>query len=139
MDHIDALGGMDGLRTVLLDFYDRLYADVLVGFFFQPHPKEHLVEMQARFTARALGADVTYDGEPLRTAHDRLPILPGHFDRRHKVLEQVLADHRVPERTARAWLELDASLRPLILKTGSEAREDLLRGDGAPPDPSSSA
>lgn len=128
MEHIEALGGMDGLRTILRDLYDRLYEDVLIGFFFQPHPKEHLVEMQARFTARALGAPVPYDGKPIRAAHEALPILPGHFDRRHRLLQQVLAEHAVPAETAAAWLALDASLRPLVLRTGEQARVALLPG-----------
>lgn len=122
---LDQLGGLDGLRRILADFYDRLYADILIGFFFQPHPKEHLVEMQTRFMGRALGGAVEYTGKPVREAHEALPILPGHFDRRHAILRQVLEDHGVPDEAKRAWLTLDLRLRPLILRTGEEARAAL--------------
>lgn len=117
----EQLGGLDGLRTILADFYDRLYADMLIGFLFQPHPKAHLVEMQARFMGRALGGDVEYDGKPVREAHAELPILPGHFDRRHTILKQTLEDHGVPDEAKRAWISLDLRLRPLILRSGDQA------------------
>jgi hemoglobin len=119
----DALGGLTGMREILRDFYDRLYADVLIGFFFQPFDKAQLVEQQARFMGRALGGDVAYDGKSMRAAHRPLPILPGHFDRRHTVLRQTLLDHGVPDEAREAWLALDQQLRSHVLRTSEDAIE----------------
>jgi len=55
--------------------------------------------------------------------HSKLPLLPGHFDRRHKLLEQTLEEQGVPEEVRRVWLRIDQSLRPSILAAGEDARE----------------
>jgi hypothetical protein len=52
-----------------------------------------------------------------------LPLLPGHFDRRHRLLEQVLGDCGVPADVKRVWLQIDQALRPSVLASAEEARE----------------
>lgn len=111
----EAAGGLDGIRSVVADFYDRLFSDVMVGFFFHGHDKGELTERQTQLVARALGGDVVYEGRPIREAHAGLPILPGHFDRRHRILAETLADHGVDGAARDAWLSFDRRLRPLIL------------------------
>lgn len=120
----EEVGGNARLHEILTDFYDRLFDDALIGFLFQGHDKRHLIEMQAEYLRARLGdADVDYTGEPIRAAHDDLPITVGHFDRRHAILEDVLADWEMPDRVREAWLELDQTLRDLVVRTGEEARE----------------
>jgi hypothetical protein len=48
--------------------------------------------------------------------------LPGHFDRRHRLLEDVLRDERVPEEVSRVWLRIDETLRPSVLLAAQGAR-----------------
>jgi truncated hemoglobin YjbI len=95
----------------------------MVGFLFAGKDKEQLIEHQLWFTARFLGGPSRYTGRSLPDAHAALPLLPGHFDRRHHLLAQALAEHRVPEPVAREWLRVDQSLRTAVLKSGGEARE----------------
>ena len=90
----ERIGG-DSLRAVLVDFYDRVFADVMIGFLFAGKDQQQLVELEWQFTARLLGADVPYRGRPMRAAHARSPILGGHFERRLQILRNTLADHRV--------------------------------------------
>lgn len=118
----DAIGGEDRVRAVLQALYDRLFADPIVGFLFEGKDKQHIVEEQLAFTCRFLGGPHRYAGKPLPEAHAALPLLPGHFDRRHFVLEQVLCEQRVPEEVKREWLRIDASLRSSVLAAGEEAR-----------------
>ncbi len=123
MSLYDELGGEEPLRAILRRLYDRLFDDVMVGFLFAGKDKAALVEHQLWFTARFLGGPSRYEGKSIPDAHARLPLLPGHFDRRHHLLAQTLAECKVPERVAAEWLRVDALLKPAVLKSGEEARE----------------
>ena len=72
------------LRAVLADFYDRVFADVMIGFMFQGKDKQHLIDREYEMTAKMLGAQVAYAGRPMRTAHAAHTIFggwgqPSHF------------------------------------------------------------
>jgi hemoglobin len=120
----DAIGGEEKVLSIIRSLYDQLFADPMVGFLFDGKDKEHIVEQQVAFTCRFLGGPQRYEGKPLPEAHARLPLLPGHFDRRHHLLAQVLDRHGVPDEAKQAWLRIDASLRPSVLAAGNEARKE---------------
>lgn len=122
MSLYDDMGGEPALRAVLRTLYDRLFDDLMVGFLFAGKDKEQLILHQLWFTARFLGGPSRYTGRSLPDAHAALPLLPGHFDRRHHLLAQALREHHVPEHVEREWLRVDQSLRTAVLKTGEEAR-----------------
>lgn len=124
----DAVGGESSLREVLTDFYDKLYGDIIVGFFFLPHDKAALVEHQYHYVCAHLGqrGHHVYSGRSMRLAHEHLPILGAHFDRRHVILREVLDAHDIPAYVRDAWLGLDLSLRPFIVRTGDAARARML-------------
>jgi truncated hemoglobin YjbI len=115
--------GEDKVRAVLQSLYDRLFVDPMVGFLFEGKDKAHIVEQQVAFTCRFLGGPQRYTGKPLPEAHATLPLLPGHFDRRHHVLATLLEQHGVPDEARQAWLHIDESLRPSVLAAGDEARD----------------
>jgi hemoglobin len=119
----EALGGEEKVRAILRTLYDRLFADPMVGFLFDGKDKEHIVLQQLTFTCRFLGGPQRYTGKPLPEAHASLPLLPGHFDRRHHLLAEVLKEQGVPEEVQKAWLHIDETLRPSVLAAGAEARE----------------
>jgi len=112
----EEIGGLDGMRVILEDFYERLLRDVMVGFFFQGRDQRLLVERQLQFTARALGAPIVYQGQSIPKAHAGLPILAGHFDRRHQILKETLEAHQVPDAFRTRWLALDQSFRRAVIK-----------------------
>ena len=57
------------LRAVLADFYDRVFADVMIGFMFAGKDRAHLVEREYELTAKLLGAPgIVYRGMPMRTS-----------------------------------------------------------------------
>lgn len=123
----EAVGGADALTALLEDLYARLYADIMIGFFFLPHDRATLVAHQRDYLMAHLGTrQGRYTGRPLRAAHAHLPILPGHFDRRHRLLIQTLDDHQVPEHVRAAWIALDLSVRDLILRLGKQSRDAAL-------------
>jgi truncated hemoglobin YjbI len=118
----ETLGGEPKVREILRALYDRLFDDPMVGFLFAGKDKQHIVEQQVVFTCHFLGGPHRYEGKPLPVAHAGLPLLPGHFDRRHHLLAQVLDEQAVPEDVQRVWLRIDESLRPSVLASGDEAR-----------------
>lgn len=111
----DQLGGETALRPIMADFYDRLFADLMIGFFFKGQDKARLVQREVELTARLLGADVAYAGRPMRAAHARHPIMKGQFKRRHRILEETLAAHAVPEAVRAAWLKHSLDMEAAIL------------------------
>lgn len=123
----DRIGG-DALRRVLEDFYDRVFADAMIGFMFEGKNKPRLVQKEWELAAAFLGADVAYTGRPLPEAH-RIPIAGGQFDRRLAILSETLDDHGVDPEVKRAWLAHSHSLRRQIIRDP----------DGACPPPSSEA
>lgn len=118
----EAIGGESAVRAVLQALYDRLFVDPMVGFLFAGKDKAHIVEQQLAFTCRFLGGPQRYDGKPLPAAHASLPLLPGHFDRRHHLLGRILREQGVPEEVQRAWLDIDEGLRTSVLASGEQAR-----------------
>ncbi len=118
------VGGEAVLSEIIHDLYERLFADMMIGFFFQPHDKSRLIQSQYDYLNAHLGdRGGVYEGPSIRRAHDLLPILPGHFDRRHQILVDVLQDHQVPAHVQEAWIEFDLSLRDLVVREGKKARE----------------
>lgn len=110
---IDAIGE-ERLRAVIEDFYDRIFADVMIGFMFAGKDRQRLVDKEWELVAALLGADVRYTGRPIRDAHARHPIMGGHFMRRRKILEETLAAHGVAAEVRAAWLAHTDALRAQV-------------------------
>lgn len=129
MTFFERLGG-DRLRTVLEDFYDRVFADVMIGFLFVGKDRQRLVDREWEMAARMLGgADVRYTGKPMREAHARVPILGGHFDRRTQLLRNTLADHHIEQDIVDAWIEHTQALRAQVTADpNSDCNHDATAG-----------
>jgi hemoglobin len=126
---VERAGGEAGIEAILRDLYGRLFADLMVGFLFEGHDRERIIRVQTGFTRRLLGETTApYEGQSIPAAHAALPILPGHFDRRHHLLRQVLEAHAVDSEVREAWLRLDQALRPAVLRAGEGRIEELARG-----------
>lgn len=107
-------GGAAGIRAVLVDFYDRVFADVMIGYLFRDADKARLVEKECELTLAALGADVVYGGRPIDAVHRPLPIMGGHFMRRRKLLADAIERAGLPADVRDAWLAHTDRLRPLV-------------------------
>ena len=105
----------DAVRAVLEDFYERVFADVMIGFFFEGQDKQRLVDRETELALVMFGVQgASYIGRPLNVAHARHPIMGGHFARRTQLLADTLRDHAFSEDLARRWLEHTEALRPQI-------------------------
>lgn len=117
--------GPERLRAVIVDFYDRVFADVMIGFLFAGKDKARLIEKEYELAARMLGHPMPYTGRTMRDAHAKVPILGGHFDRRRKILEDVLEAHGVDPDVRAAWIDHTNAMRAQITADkGSECDHD---------------
>lgn len=127
------LGGEAPLRAVLDDFYQRVFADPMIGYLFMGQKRERLVQLEFELTARLLGGPVTYTGRPMRKAHEKHNIRKGHFHRRNQLMLDTLRDHDVPAPIVEAWMAHARALERAILTPA--ARRDRHCDADVPPDP----
>ncbi len=119
----DRIGGEPALRAIIDEFVDRMFDDVMIGFFFRRASRERIKEMEYQHAAEHLGGPVRYGGRPLREAHAPHRIMGGQFARRAKILSDVLGAHGVPEDVREEWLAHVESLRDDITgDPGSQCR-----------------
>jgi hemoglobin len=93
----ERLGGHDGIRAVVDDFYDRLQADDELGPFFEDADMESLRKTQTDFLCEAAGGPETYDAAPVREAHLHVPFTSAHIQRAVDLLSESLEEFDVPE------------------------------------------
>ena len=96
----ERLGGHEGVRAVVDDFYGRLVADEQIGPFFEGSDMELLRRTQTDFLCEAAGGPETYDAAPIREAHLHVPFTPEHIQRAVELLEESLDAFDVPEEDA---------------------------------------
>ncbi len=112
----DELGGEPVLRRVIDRFVDRMFDDVMIGFFFRQASRERIKAKEFEHAAAHLGADIEYTGRPIADAHARHPIMGGQFMRRLKILDDTLREHGVPDKVREHWIAHTESLRPLVTR-----------------------
>jgi hemoglobin len=112
----EELGGEPVLRAIIDRFVDRLFDDVMIGFFFQASSvsRERIKAKEYEFAAQHLGAPVEYTGRALDTAHRRHRVMTGQFMRRLQILRETLDEYGVPEPVRRHWVEHTLSQMPLV-------------------------
>jgi hemoglobin len=110
----ERLGGEAALRAIIDDFVERVFEDIMIGFFFRNADRKRIKELEFQHAAEHLGGPQRYRGRPLDTAHAAHRIMGGQFARRKELLRQTLADHGVAPDIALAWLAHTEALRSLI-------------------------
>jgi hemoglobin len=117
----DRLGGREGIRTVVDDFYDRLLADDDLGPFFADADMEKLRRTQTDHLCEAAGGPETYDAEPVREAHLHVPFTPAHIERAVELLYESLDAFDVPEEDADAVVGAVAAYEEDLLASPGDA------------------
>lgn len=112
------------LREVIIDFYSRIFGDVMIGFLFEGKDRQHLIDREYEFTANLLGGGVKYTGRAMREAHAKSPIFGGHFERRLQILRETIRDHAVDPEVTQVWIDHTLALRAQITPDkGSECKD----------------
>jgi hemoglobin len=120
----DRLGKREGIRTVVDDFYNRLLADAELGPFFEGADMEKLRRTQTDFLCEATSGPETYDGEPVREAHLRIPFTPDHIQRAVELLYDSLDSFNVPEEDADAVVQAIAAYEEDLLARPDDTEEE---------------
>lgn len=107
--------GPERLRSVIRDFYERVFADTMIGFLFAGKNKERLIAKEWELVAALLGGPARYSGRTMSEAHRRVPITGGHFDRRLVLLEEAMEAHQVDPEVRRRWLDHARALRGQLI------------------------
>jgi hemoglobin len=109
------------LRAIMDRFVDRLFDDLMIGFFFRNADRARVKEKEFEFAAQHLGGQLPYTGRAIDRAHAAHPIMGGQFMRRLQILKEVLEEHAVPEPIREHWIKHTESLRSLVTRdAGSE-------------------
>lgn len=110
----DVMGGEPVLRAMIDDFVDRMFGDMMIGFFFRNADRARIKAMEYELAAEALDGPVRYSGRPLRQAHAAHRIMGGQFARRTQLLRDTMAEHGLPPGVQAALLAHTESLRDQV-------------------------
>lgn len=94
----ERVGGFGFLSKVVLDFYDRVLDDDVLGPFFADTDMRRLIDHQTKFVAYLMDGPASYTDEHLRLAHARLGIDTAAFERMLSVMRATLEDFGLRER-----------------------------------------
>lgn len=115
MSDFEQIGGQQRLQTIIDEFVDLMFADPMIGFYFRHADPLRIKKFEFQHAAKFLGANTEYEGRSLRTTHKPHQIFSGHFDRRKKLLADVLLKYEVPAAIRERWLNHTESLRNKIV------------------------
>ncbi len=86
----DKYGGITAIRRVIMDFYERVLDNDVVGPFFETVDLAHLIDHQTKFFAMALGGPAEFSLDRLARAHAHLGITHAEFDEVAVILRETL-------------------------------------------------
>ena len=114
---VEEIGGLETLKKIVDTFIEKVFNDVMIGFFFRKADKARVKEKEFEFLANFLGADIKYTGEPLAKAHEKHNIMGGQFSRRKQILKETLELYNVNKDLIEKIMEHTENFRMIISKT----------------------
>lgn len=114
---IESIGGPPVLFQLLLEFYQEMSRDPMIGFFFDGKDLVATSKKQGEFILMAAGLIPAYQGRGPATAHAEMPpILAGHFDRRITLLKGLLHRKGLTPEQIRLWSDFEESFRAVVVR-----------------------
>jgi hemoglobin len=86
-------GGFGSVGRIVLDFYDRVLDDDVLGPYFEDVDMRRLIDHQTKFMATVMGGPASYSDETLQQVHAHLGIDHEAFGQMLVVLRATLSDH----------------------------------------------
>jgi truncated hemoglobin YjbI len=111
---LQRLGGPQAVKVIMERLVDQMVTDVMIGFFFAKVNVRALKALETAYAISHLGGPA-YRGRDVGAAHGPLPIGRGHFDRRLRLLGEILAWAQVPQDVQKRWLGQQRALLPVIV------------------------
>ncbi len=114
------------LCVISLRFYQRMHTDIMIGFFFTGRDLTVISKRNAAFLWQSAGRTLPnapeLEASPLKapkTAHEALPpILQGHFDRRLRLLQELLTQEGLTPENISAWINFEEAFRKQVIQSG---------------------
>ncbi len=113
----DALGGGDGLRALLVRFYDRVYEDERLSPFFHATTKEWAIDHQFAFLRQIMTGEDVFFGDRPRNAHHWMVISDELFDYRERLFQEELRRVGLPADRIHEFQAIHERFRKQIVKT----------------------
>lgn len=111
-----ALGEGERMRTVLEDFYTRVYDDERLAPYFRGVTRQRLVEKVYSFMRGLFTGERIFFGDNPKNAHHWMVIDDDLFDYRNDLMEKVLRQHDLPEMVVHKWRAIEELFRGDIVK-----------------------
>lgn len=122
----EELGHGRMVRTVLEDFYARVYADPLLSpFFIGRVTQERIVGKQYSFLEQCFTGAKVFWGESPRNTHHWMVIPHSLFDHRQRLMEDTQHAHGLSAEQMRRWNHYEEYFRPDIVKDREWPRRDF--------------
>jgi hemoglobin len=86
-------GGFASVGKLVLDFYDRVLDDDVLGPYFEDVDMRRLIDHQTKFVATIMGGPASYTDDTLHQVHAHLKIDHDAFEQMLVVLRETLRDH----------------------------------------------
>jgi truncated hemoglobin YjbI len=104
------------VRSVLTEFYERVFNDHMIGYMFSNKDKQRLIQKEVELTMNFLGSDTPYSGLPIKAVHAPLQIKTGQFNRRIQILKDCLNHFKVSIEIQKPWLEHSEAFRQVVTR-----------------------
>ncbi len=91
-----AFGELQGLRTLMDDFVQRLKADARIGDQFRNTSAERLSQLLTLQLCQLSGGPCTYEGRDMKAAHAGMNISKAHFNALVEVLQDTMNARGIP-------------------------------------------
>lgn len=104
------------VREVLIDFYDRVYADERLAPFFANVSKSRLIEKQYSFLKYLFTREHVHFGQRPRNTHHWMVISDDLMDHRRRILDDTFRDHHLTDEQRHIWHLYEEKFRPDIVK-----------------------
>lgn len=112
----DKLGGKTTLDKVHKDFYDAIYEDPELKFYFKDVEQELIEKTQTLFMMSKFGGPGLYQGLGPVDAHRHMYIQMEHLEKRNLHLKNALDKNKVPLDLQERWLAIDHAFWDRIAK-----------------------
>jgi len=118
---IDLIGGVEIIEKIHHHFYDILFNDSKLKYYFAGKDKALLTSQQTRFMSGLLGAAKNYGGLTPKFAHKHMVISDELYSYRQELLKKSILHYGVSEEVTDKWISVDEKFRNVVVKTRNEA------------------
>jgi len=116
MNDLAARLSEEKLARIIDTLVTKMSTDMMIGFHFVKVDLARLRALELQHARDALFGTETYEGRPIATAHRVHRIFGGSFDRRIKLLSDILIANEVDEDIRAHWLAHQQSLRSQVVQ-----------------------